>query len=209
MFLRPRRLPGHLEPCLPVRAAEPPSGPQWLHEIKFDGFRLMARRRSADVRLLTRSGYDWTERYPAVVAALRAFKVKSCLLDGEITVCNEYGLPVFDLLRYGRRIKPEAVLYVFDLLELDGEDLRSEPIEVRKRKLAHILQCASAGIQLSEAIECDGAEMFAHACRLGCEGVVSKRLSSRYVSGRTNDWVKVKNPDAPAVSREAEEGWGR
>jgi hypothetical protein len=84
-------------------------------------------------RLLTRNGNDWTKRYPSVVAAVNSLKVKSCLIDGEITVCDEKGLAVFDLLRHGSRIKPEAVLFAFDLLELDGEDLRFMPIEIRKR----------------------------------------------------------------------------
>jgi bifunctional non-homologous end joining protein LigD len=119
------------------------------------------------------------------------------------------GLAVFDLLRHGSRIKPEAVLFAFDLLELDGEELRSRPIEVRKRQLAQLLRRASPGIQLSEHLHGDGAEIFAHACKLGCEGIVSKRLGSRYTSGRTADWIKVKNPAAPAVRREAEEDWGR
>jgi ATP-dependent DNA ligase len=99
-----------------------------------------------------------------------------------------------DLLRHGSRIKPEAVLFAFDLLELNGEDLRSRPIELRKRKLAQIVQHASAGIRLSEHRPGDGAEIFAHACKLGYEGIVSKRIGSRYTSGRTADWIKVKNP---------------
>jgi bifunctional non-homologous end joining protein LigD len=180
MLSRPRsNRPGLIQPCLPVRAAEPPAGPQWVHEIKFDGFLLMAQRRGTSTRLLTRNGNTWTDRYPAVAAALTAFGVTSCLIDGEITVCDERGLPVFDLLRHGSRIKHEAVLFAFDLLELDGEDLRSRPIELRKRQLARLVEHAGAGIQLSEHLHGDGAEIFAHACKLGCEGIVSKRLGSR------------------------------
>jgi bifunctional non-homologous end joining protein LigD len=210
MFSRPRSSrPGMIEPCLPVRAAEPPSGPQWLHEIKFDGFRLMAQRRGTSTRLLTRNGNTWTDRYPAVAAALAALRVTSCLIDGEITACDERGLPVFDLLRHGSRIKPEAVLFAFDLLEFNGEDLRSRPIELRKRQLAQLVQHATAGIRLSEHLHGDGAQIFAHACTLGCEGIVSKRLWSRYTSGRTPDWIKTKNPAAPAVKREVEEEWSK
>jgi bifunctional non-homologous end joining protein LigD len=132
--LRPRRprppTAGFIEPCQPIGAAKPPSGAGWLHEIKLDGFRLMAQRRGVGGRLLTRNGNDWTERYPSVVAAMNVLKVQSCLIDGEITVCDEKGLTIFDLLRHGSRIKPEAVLFAFDLLELDGEDLRPMPIEV-------------------------------------------------------------------------------
>jgi len=194
--------PGFIEPCQPIGAPKP-------HEIKHDGYRLMALRRGVGARLLTRNGNNWTELYPSVVAALCALKVKSCLIDGEIAVCNERGLAVFDLLRHGSRIKPEAVLLAFDLLELDGEDLRPMPIEVRKRKLVRLVHNAGAGLQLSQHLHWDGPEMFEHVCKLGCEGIVSKRLGSRYVSGRTSHWVKVKNPAAPAVRREAEEDWGK
>jgi bifunctional non-homologous end joining protein LigD len=199
---------GFIEPCQPVGAAKPPAGPSWLHEIKYDGYRLMAQRRGVGGRLLTRNGNDWTERYPSVVAALYALKVKSCLIDGEITVCDNKGPAVFDLLRHGSRIKPEAVLFAFDLLELDGEGLRSTPIEMRKRKLAQLLRHVGSGLHLSDHLHGHGTEIFEHACRLGCEGIVSKRLGSRYVSGRTSHWIKVKNPAAPAVKREAEEDWG-
>jgi bifunctional non-homologous end joining protein LigD len=145
-----RRSPvGFIEPCQPIGAAKPPSGRGWLHEIKLDGFRLMAQRRCVDSRLLTRNGNDWTDRYPSVLAAVSALKVESCLIDGEITVCDGKGLPVFDPLRHGSRVKPEAVLFAFDLLELDGKDLRSVPIEVRKRKLAHLVERADADFRLA------------------------------------------------------------
>ena len=113
-LFRPRASDGFIEPCQPIGAAKPPSGAGWLHEIKLDGFRLMAQRRGVGGRLLTRNGNDWTERYPSVVAAMNVLKVQSCLIDGEITVCDEKGLTIFDLLRHGSRIKPEAVLFAFD-----------------------------------------------------------------------------------------------
>jgi bifunctional non-homologous end joining protein LigD len=206
----PRRSPvSFIEPCQPTGAAKPPSGAGWLHEIKMDGFRLMAQRRGVSGRLLTRNGNDWTERYPSVVAALYALKVKSCVIDGEITVCDGKGLAVFDLLRHGSRIKTEAVLFAFDLLELDGDDLRPMPIETRKRKLAQLVRNAGVGLRLSEHLHDDGTEIFEHACKLGCEGIVSTRVGSRYVSGRTDNWIKVKNPAAPAVTREREEDLGK
>jgi bifunctional non-homologous end joining protein LigD len=102
-----------------------------------------------------------------------------------------------------------AFVLLFDLLELDGEDLRSTPIEMRKRKLAQLVRHVGSGLHLSDHLHGQGAEIFEHACKIGCEGIVSKRLGSRYVSGRTDNWIKVKNPAAPAVKREAEEDWGK
>jgi bifunctional non-homologous end joining protein LigD len=116
-------------------------------------------------------------------------------------------LAVFDLIRH-KRHGDDAVLIAFDLIELDGEDLRRTPIEQRKRTLAKLVRRPHAGIALNEVFEGDGDILFAHACKLGCEGIVSKRVGSLYRSGRSPHWVKVKNPKAPAVKREAEEDWG-
>ena len=102
-----------------------------------------------------------------------------------------------------------AVLWAFDLIELDGDDLRRSSIKYRKRKLGKLLRAPHLGIVLNEHYEGDGNIIFKHACKLGCEGIVSKRLGSLYRSGRSPHWVKVKNPKAPAVKREAEEDWGR
>jgi bifunctional non-homologous end joining protein LigD len=134
--------------------------------------------------------------------------VRSCLIDGEAVVCNERGLAVFDLIG-GYRHDAAAVLCAFDPLELDGEDLRRTPTEERRRTLAKLLIHPHEGIAFNEHYTGDGAIIFKHACALGCEGIVSKRLGSPYRSGRTDHWVKVKNPEAPAVVREAEEEWGR
>jgi bifunctional non-homologous end joining protein LigD len=210
MLSRTRLLPsGFIGPCLPSPAERPPSGPGWFHEIKLDGFRLMARRDGAGVRLLTRNGLDWSRRYPGIAAAVKELRCRSCLLDGEVVICGADGVPVFNRLRYGRQVKGEALLYAFDLLELDGEDLRQDAIEVRKEILAGLLRKAPVSLQLNEHIEEPGDVVFHHACKLGLEGIVSKRLGSRYRSGRTPDWRKIKNPAAPAVKREAEEDWGR
>jgi bifunctional non-homologous end joining protein LigD len=210
-MLRSRPRPfGFIEPALPIGADKPPAGAGWVHEIKFDGFRLFAQRRGGvGARLLNRNGHDWSDRYPSVFEALKALKITSCLIGGEVVVCDERGVAVFDQLRHGKRVKPGAVLYAFDLLELEGEDLRGMSIEMRKRKLVHLLDAAKAGLQISEHLHGDAAEIFIHACQLGCEGIVSKRLGSRSSSGRTDNWIKVKNPAAPAVKREAEEDWGR
>jgi bifunctional non-homologous end joining protein LigD len=198
-----------IEPCLPSPADSPPSGSGWLHEIKHDGYRLMARRDPVGIRLITRRGNDWSDRFPLVVQAVNHLKVRSCLIDGEVVCCDEHGLARFDVLRH-RRNEVTAFLYAFDLLELDGTDLRREPAEVRKATLASILRQSRHGLRLNEHLaHPDGHVVFQHACALGCEGIVSKRLGSRYRSGRSPDWLKFKNPAAPAVKREAEEDWGR
>ena len=126
--LRTYRPFGHIEPCLPSPAARPPSGDGWLHEIKHDGFRIMARRDGAGVRLITRHGNDFTARFPLAVEAVSALSARSFLLDGEAIVTNERRLAVFDLIRH-KRHSDDALLIAFDLIELDGEDLRRTPIE--------------------------------------------------------------------------------
>jgi bifunctional non-homologous end joining protein LigD len=208
MLLRRVAFPDFCEPCLPSPAEKPPAGAGWLHEIKHDGFRMLARRDGAAVRLFTRNGHDWTGRFPLIVRAALSLKTASCLIDGEAVACDGDGLPVFDRLRY-RRDDRRVFLYAFDLIELDGEDLRHEPIERRKAVLAKLLRHAKAGLLLNEHINEAGDIVFRHACKLGLEGIVSKRLGSRYRSGRSRHWVKSRNPAAPAVKREAEEDWGR
>jgi len=205
---RPAAPSGFIEPRLSSPAEQRPSGPGWIHEIKHDGFRLMARRDAAGVRLLTRNGIDWSGRFPLIAKATGDLQVRSCLIDGEAVACDGDGLPSFDRLRY-RRQDGTVFLYAFDLLELDGRDLRREPIEVRKRRLATLLRGARLGLQLNEHIAESGDVVFRHACKLGFEGIVSKRLGSIYRSGRSKDWLKFKNPAAPAVKREAEEDWGK
>jgi bifunctional non-homologous end joining protein LigD len=199
---------GIIEPCLPSPAKAPPSGPGWPHEIKHDGFRILARRDSAGVRLITRNANDFTDRFPFIATAVAELPVKSCLIDGEAIVCDENGLAVFDLIRRhgaGER----AVLSAFDLLELDGKDLRRRPIETRKAVLAKLLNGSHLSLVLNEHYEEDGEIVFREACKLGCEGIVSKRLGSVYRRGRSPLWLKVKNPNAPAAKRESEEDWGR
>ena len=168
----------------------------------------MARRDSRGLRLFTRNGYNFAGRFPTIVAAIASLPVRSCLIDGEAIVVDESGLSaVLELLRY-RHHDHAALLCAFDLIELDGNDLRRTPIEERKDFLATLLNRPQEGIAFNQHYLCDGAVLFKHACALGCEGVVSKRLGSPYRSGRVDDWLKVKNPAAPAVRREADEDWG-
>jgi bifunctional non-homologous end joining protein LigD len=150
--------------------------------IKHDGFRMLVRRDVAGVRLFTRNGHDWTGRFPLIARAALALRTTSCLIDGEAVACGDDGVPVFDRLRY-RRDDRNVFLYAFDLIELDGQDLRREPIERRKGALAKLLRKAPVRLQLNEHIDERGDIVFRHACKLGFEGIVSKRLGSAYIPG--------------------------
>ena len=194
------------EPCLPRLAKQPPAGPGWIHEIKHDGFRIIAQREADSVRLVTRNGHDFSGRFPLISSAVAALPVQSCTVDGEAIACDERGLSVFEMIRW-RQHDNAVTLCAFDLLELEGEDLRREPIEVRKATLKGLLRRAQPGIAFNRHFELDGTIVYEQACALGCEGIVSKRLGSPYRPGRSDCWIKVKNPNAPAVTREAEEDW--
>jgi bifunctional non-homologous end joining protein LigD len=199
---------GFVPPCLPTKAPQPPTGDAWLHEIKHDGFRVIARKDGARVRLYSRPGNDLTYRFPLIVEALARLRSRSCIIDGEAVCCDDDGRPSFDRIRY-RRHDGAVFLYAFDLIELDGADMRREPLAARKATLASVLAKAAPGLRLSEHIEADGPTVFAHACKMGLEGIVSKRKASPYRSGRSPDWLKSKNPACEAVKRESEEDWGR
>jgi bifunctional non-homologous end joining protein LigD len=159
------------------------------------------------VRLYSRPGNDLTDRFPQIIEALSGLRSRSCIIDGEAVACDDNGLAVFDRVRY-RRHDGKVFLYAFDLIELGGDDLRREPLDVRKATLWSLLVKAGPGLRWNEHIEGDGETIFRHACKLGLEGIVSKRKDSPYRSGRSADWLKMKNPAAPAVKREAEEDWG-
>jgi ATP-dependent DNA ligase len=206
----PYNLPGgFIPPCLPTKAPSPPSGAVWLHEIKHDGFRVVARKDGARVRLYSRNGYDLAFRFALIVDAVAALRSRSCIIDGEAVCCGEDGVPSFDRIRY-RRHDADVFLYAFDLIELNSDDLRREPLAVRKSTLASVVAKASPGLRLNEHLEHhDGELVFRHACKMGLEGIVSKRKDSLYRSGRSTDWLKMKNPACEAVKREAEEEWGR
>ena len=199
-IVRPARRPGVIEPCIPTRATRPPVGPQWIHEIKHDGYRLVALKRDGRVRLFTRNGFDWSDRYPRISAAVVALRTASATIDGEAVWCDGDGLAIFDKL-HSRAHDDQVILYAFDLLELGGEDWRARPLEERKAKLARLLAKAPAGIQYTEHLEGDGAAIFAHACKLGAEGIVSKHREHPYRSGPSKAWLKIKNPAAPGVLR--------
>src|SRR5919108_4893572 len=204
-----RALPaGFIAPCIPTKADKLPSGSQWLHEIKHDGFRVIARKNGAQVRLYSRPGNDLTYRFPLIVETLARLRSRSCIIDGEAVACDDNGLTSFNRLRY-RQHDESIFLYAFDLIELNGDDLRRDPLEGRKAELEMILAKAGAGIRFNEHMDGDGEILFRHACKLGLEGIVTKRKDSAYRSGRSPDWLKMKNADAPAVKRENEKDWGR
>ena len=204
LYVRSRLKPGFVAPCLPHPSQEkPPPGPGWIHEIKHDGFRIMARRDSKGVRLYTRNGYDFADRFAQIAEAMLSLPVQSCFIDGEAIAVDERGLSIFDFLRY-RCHDHAAILCAFDVIELDGDDLRPLPIERRKDILAKLLSRPNQRIAFNQHYTCDGAVIYKHVCTFGCEGIVSKRLGSQYHSGRVDHWLKIKNPAAPAVKREAE-----
>jgi len=164
-------------------------------------------QRSGDrVQLVTCAGNNFASRFPLIAAAIAALPVRSCVIDGEAIACDENGMSVFELLRYQRRDQV-VTLCAFDLMELDGEDLRRMPIEHRKSTLLRLIRDRHPGIVFNAHYIVDGAIVFKNACALGCEGIVSKRLGSTYRAGRSPHWLKVKNPKAPAVKREVEEDW--
>jgi bifunctional non-homologous end joining protein LigD len=193
-------------PCIPTRADKVPVGPDWVHEIKHDGYRLQVRRDGEAVRLFTRRGYDWSGRYPAITAAAASIKASSFTLDGEAVVCGPDGVSIFEALHRHSTVR-EAILQAFDVLELDGEDLRPLPLGKRKAHLAKVLERPPVGIELNGNTEEEGATLLAQACKMGLEGIVSKRLSAPYRSGPSRDWIKVKNPDGPAIIRAREAEW--
>jgi bifunctional non-homologous end joining protein LigD len=202
--VRPRSV--FVAPCIPTRALKPPAGPEWVHEIKHDGYRLQVRRAGDKVRLFTRRGYDWSDRYPAIAATAMKLRAQSFTLDGEACVCGPDGIAVFDALHRRGTVR-EAMLYAFDLLELDGEDLRGLPLGDRKKRLVRLVGRRTLGIVLSPHTADDGATIYRQACAMGLEGIVSKRLSAPYRSGPSRDWLKIKNPHSPAMIRAREVQW--
>ena len=160
-------------------------------------------------QLYSRPGNDLTYRFPLILEALAKLRSSSCILDGEAVACRQDGLSSFDLLR-DQQHNARVFMWVFDLIELDGDDLRREPLEVRKATLVSLLSRATSGLRFNEHLDHeDGPLVFAHACKLGLEGIVSKRKDSLYRSGRSPHWIKSKNPVCAAVKRETEEDWGK
>jgi bifunctional non-homologous end joining protein LigD len=196
--VRAGKLATHVEPELATLVDAAPEGDDFIHEIKFDGYRVLARIEAGNVTLLTRRGHDWTERMPVVAEALAALGVRTALIDGEVVMLDEHGVSDFQLLQNslnGDRGAP-LVYYAFDLLHLDGSDLRGAPLLERKALLRALLErvprSLAETIRLSDHVVGRGPEFFGKACELGVEGIVSKRANAPYRSGRGRDWLKVK-----------------
>jgi bifunctional non-homologous end joining protein LigD len=190
-------MPGFIPPCLALLQDNPPAGDEWLHEVKFDGYRIQAHVEDGRTKLYTRTGLDWTHKFgTAITAALLGLDVDTAIIDGEIVVLGEKGVSAFSDLQLAlSENRPERMtFYVFDLLHLDGGDLTSEPLFDRKELLREVLEDADeeGPVRFSEHFSQPGKVMLAHACRMGLEGVVSKRAHAPYRSGRGYDWIKSK-----------------
>lgn len=170
-----------------------PAGVRWLHEIKYDGYRTLIAVGGSEARAYTRSGLDWSERYPAILAAAAGLELASALIDGEAVVLKPDGRTSFQALQAALKDDPESIVfYAFDLLELDGKDLTGLPLDQRKEQLAALLQGRAGHLLYSDHVVGRGEELFERMCKSGLEGVVSKRADARYTGGRTSTWVKTK-----------------
>jgi bifunctional non-homologous end joining protein LigD len=190
-------LPGFVAPCLATLAEKPPDSGNWIHEIKFDGYRIQGRLDDGKVKLLTRRGLDWTRKFPTITAAVAKLPAVTALIDGELVVNDDHGVSSFSLLQQALKAGDDSPMayYVFDLLHLDGEDMRPLPLTARKAALAKLIGGKSGALRLSESINEPGPLLLKHACKMHLEGIVSKRADAAYHSGRGHDWIKSKCSD--------------
>jgi ATP-dependent DNA ligase len=187
--------------CLPTSATKVPAGPEWLHEIKYDGFRMRVDRDGDRVRLITRGGYDWTRRCPWIAEAALKNRIKHFVLDGEAVILGVDGISDFNALHSGKH-NEEVQLCAFDVLAMDGDDLRRLPLSMRKANLARLLAPRPEGIFLSPFEQGEiGPDLFRKACEFGLEGLVSKHRDRRYQRGRSKHWIKIKNRKHQAFAR--------
>jgi len=190
-------LPDRLKPQLATLVEGVPrqADPDWLYEMKFDGYRLLARLDHGEVRLYTRNGHDWAPKLPHLVAALRRMPLETAWLDGEIVMLADHGAPSFQALQnaFDGERTGAILFYAFDLPYVTGRDLRGEPLRVRRAVLARVMDAAGGDpLRLSDAFDAAPADLVASACRMGLEGIIAKRLSSPYVSRRSDNWIKLK-----------------
>jgi len=192
---RKARMPAEPRPLLACAAADAPDGPDWLHEIKYDGYRLLAQIHAGEVRLLTRNGLDWTAKFPVLAARLAELPVRAALIDGELVALEADGTSNFSHLQdaIANERTEKLIFYAFDLLYLDGWDLRGATLEERKAALAALLPTDADGIlRFSDHQTGRGPEFFRHACGYHLEGIVAKRRDSLYRAGRHDSWLKIK-----------------
>ncbi|SFJ60410.1 DNA ligase D [Bradyrhizobium sp. Gha] len=191
---RKTAIPGYIEPCDPTLRERSPRGEGWVYEIKADGYRAQLHLDGANVAVYSRTGLDWTEQFSSIAASAHKLNAKDAIIDGEAVVYGSGGLPDFQQLRreLGRKRSERVRYHAFDLLYLDGYDLRAAAYEDRKRLLQQLLTNAPETFVYVEALEADGDEIFAKACQLGLEGLVAKRLGRPYRSGRQETWIKLK-----------------
>ncbi|MBD9651981.1 ATP-dependent DNA ligase [Ensifer sp. ENS09] len=191
-------MPRLVEPCVATLVDKPPKGPEWAFEVKWDGYRLAIHVGPVEVRAITRGGYDWTKKFGSIVAEARELGHASMIIDGEAVVLDQQGRSDFGLLQraVGRRPSAhdvsEIIFFAFDLLYLDGRDLRKLPLSERRRLLEPIVAGRTGAIRFSEEVEADGAAFFQVACEHGLEGIVAKRRDKPYRSGRQPEWLKIK-----------------
>ncbi len=192
-------LPAFVAPSLATLADKPPAGGNWVHEIKFDGYRMQARIDHGKVKLLTRKGLDWAARFPSIASAIAELPVESAIVDGEIVSEGSDGISSFSLLQQDLKSgRPDRMaFYVFDLLHLDSADLRPLPLTARKNTLTHLLERLPdrSPIRLSKSLTEPGPTLLHHACKMGLEGIISKMADAPYRSGRGRNWIKSKCSD--------------
>jgi len=188
-------------PCIPTRGTTVPDRPEWIHEIKHDGYRLIVQRDGKRVRLWTRNRHDWRDRFPLISEVALRNRNLSFVVDGEAVLLGVDGRSDFNGL-HSRRHDDEVQFYAFDILAESGEDLRKVPLSMRKANLARLLTRRVDGIHLAPFEEGKiGPDLFRHACMMGPEGLVSKHRESTYRAGWSDRWIKVKNQQHPAYSR--------
>ncbi len=191
----PGEMPVVIEPQLATAAQRPPSRGDWLYEIKFDGYRMLTRIEDTDIRFITRNGHDWTDRLSRLTKAVVAIPAQNAWLDGEAVVLDEAGRPDFNLLQnaFDRRSTADVVMFYFDLLWLDGDDLRSQPLRARRDLLRELLaKIDEPAIRFSDDFAQDPQSLLASACEMRLEGIIGKRADAPYRSGRSTDWIKLK-----------------
>jgi bifunctional non-homologous end joining protein LigD len=190
-------LPAFVSPCLASLSDSPPDHGNWVHELKFDGYRIQARLDHGKATLLTRKGLDWTKKFPTIAKAIAQLPAKTALVDGELVAEGDDGISSFSLLQQDLKNDrhDRMIFYAFDLLHLDGTNLADLPLNRRKDALARLLHRQSDPLRFSESLTEPGATLLRHACKLGLEGIVSKIADAPYRPGRGHDWIKIKCSD--------------